>query len=108
MNPLPVRLATDGHMIVEEVEGRSFWPGQPYIADCLVSEAYRSKDMTGAHATALVARYNSHAALVVALRGLAEIVGEYRERVISGEITGRLIEHDYEALALARKALETV
>jgi len=46
--------------------------------------------------------------LRVALRGLAEIVGEYRERVIRGEITGRLIEHDYEALAAARKALGTV
>jgi hypothetical protein len=39
------------------------------------------------------------------LRALAEIVGTYRERVIKGEITGKLIEHDFEALDTARRLI---
>jgi hypothetical protein len=47
-----------------------------------------------------------NAGLRSALRDLAEIVGEYRERVIKGEIIGRLIEHDCEAYLTACKLLK--
>lgn len=43
--------------------------------------------------------------LLAALEGLTAIVAEYRERVIKGEITGRLLEHDYAELAAARAAI---
>jgi hypothetical protein len=44
-------------------------------------------------------------AMAQSLRALAEIVGTYRERVIKGEITGKLIEHDFEALDTARRLI---
>lgn len=32
---------TDGRFIVQNLDGRSFAPGQPFIADCLISEFWR-------------------------------------------------------------------
>ena len=56
---LATRLATDGRFIVEEVEGRSFWKGQPFIADCGISASHRPAGITKLYAETLVARYNA-------------------------------------------------
>lgn len=105
-SPLADRVATDGRMIVEEVEGRCFWPGQSFLADCGISASYRPAEHTAIYARRLTQRYNAHAPLVESLRGLVEIVREYRERVIKGEITVRLSAHDYEALHAAEQLLK--
>ena len=60
MNNLARRLATDGRFIVEEIEGRSFWPGQPFIADCGISASHRLPEATKAYAEELVRRWNAH------------------------------------------------
>lgn len=64
----PPPWATDGRMIVQEVEGRSFWSGQPYIADCHVSASIREPGSTAANAELIVRAVNCHAELVNALR----------------------------------------
>lgn len=47
--------ATDGRFIVQEVEGRSFWPGQPFIADCAISGSYKPDGTTAANARLIAA-----------------------------------------------------
>jgi hypothetical protein len=47
--------ATDGRWIVQEVEGKSFWSGQPFIADCLPSQSIRGNDNTQANAKLIAA-----------------------------------------------------
>ncbi len=41
-------------------------------------------------------------------QSLAELMGEYRERVIKGEITGRLLNDDYEPYIGAIKILREI
>lgn len=60
----PTPWVTDGRMIIQEVEGRSFWPGQPYIADCLVSQCARPAGSTAANAQFIVRAVNSHTELL--------------------------------------------
>lgn len=49
----------------------------------------------------------AHAApeLLEALRGCVRIVGEYRQKVITGHLTGTLIEGDYEPYAAGLAAI---
>jgi hypothetical protein len=43
--------------------------------------------------------------LLSALSSATAFIAEYRERVMKGELTGRLIEQDYETLQTARAAI---
>ncbi len=80
-------------MIVEEVDGKSFWSGQSFLADCAVSSSYRPPGSVELVARELVNRYNSRADLLAAL--------EHCVRALDGA----LITSRPEALARARAAI---
>ncbi len=75
--------------------------GNGHDLACVMSYGTSDPTETEANARLMAAAPD----LLAALEGLTAIVAEYRERVIKGEITGRLIEHDYAELAAARAAI---
>lgn len=63
MNATPGPWTTDGRFIVQNLDGRSFMPGQPFIADCQISEYFRNQENTGANARLIAAAPTMLAAL---------------------------------------------
>jgi hypothetical protein len=78
-SPLADRLVTDGRFIVEEVDGRAFWPGQPFLADCGISASYRPAEHTAIYARRLAERYNAHWPIVRAARELLRTMPKPRK-----------------------------
>lgn len=106
----PTPWATDGRMIVQDAEGRKFFSGQPYIADCLVSAHYREDGSTGANARFIVRAVNSHEALLAALKDAAEVLRtahQYFPKSIKNRDTFHLLNVEAnsvnKAIALAEK-----
>ena len=64
----PLPWTTDGRTLVQEVDGTSYWSGQPYIADCLISQSMREPGNTKANADFICRAVNNHYELLEACK----------------------------------------
>ena len=64
----PLPWTTDGRTLVQEVDGKSYWSGQPYIADCLISQSMREPGNTKANADFICRAVNNHYELLEACK----------------------------------------
>lgn len=90
-NHTPTPWATDGRWIVQDMDGRSFWPGQSFIADCVPSESApnRGTENTKANAELIVLAVNSRVRMFEALE-MAEATIQRLQRHAPGSANGTL------------------